>query len=161
MTKRKIRFNFVDLLILLIIGAAVALLALVFVGGFGKSSASETQTATIEYVVEIKNLDSSLQDTLAVGQLVEDAVERKQLGELKAISKSDAMQINYNYTTGEEEYSVVEGKINLTLTIRAQAEESDISFSVDGYEIRVGTHISMTLPGFQCNGYCIGVTKLS
>ncbi len=160
MTKRKIRFNFVDLLILLILAAAVALVAFVFVGGFGKGAASETQTATIEYVVEIKDLDSSLQDTLAVGQLVEDAVERKILGELKAISKSEAKEINFNFTTGEEEYTAVEGKINLTLTIRAQAEETDVSFTVNDYEIRVGTHISMILPGFQCNGYCIGMTKL-
>lgn len=161
MTKRKLRFNFVDILIILILAAAVALVAVVFIGGFGKESASETRPATIEYVVEIKNLDSSLQDTFAVGQTVEDAVERKIIGELKAVSKTETQQVNFNYTTGEEEYSVVEGRIDLTLTIRAQAEESDVSFTVDGYEVRVGKHISIILPGFQCNGYCIGLTKLS
>jgi len=161
MTKRRFRFNFVDFLILLILAAGCVLVASVFVGGFGKDSAGETGIATIEYVVEIKDLDSSLQDTLAVGQPVEDAVERKYLGELKAFSKSDAQRITFNYTTGEEEYSVVEGKINLTLTIRVQVEESETSFSVDDYEIRVGKQISLFLPGFQCNGYCISVTKLS
>jgi hypothetical protein len=161
MTNRKLKFNFVDVLILLILAAAVALVAVVFVGGFGSDSASATQPATIEYVVEIKNLDSSLQETFAVGQLAEDAVERKIIGEVKAVSKTDSQKINFNYTTGEEEYSVVEGKIDLTLTIRAQAEESETSFTVNGYEVRVGKQISIILPGFQGSGYCIGLTKLS
>lgn len=161
MTKRKIRFNFVDLLILLIFAAAAFLVASVFMGRDGSESVSETQPATIEYVVELKNLDSSLQDTIAVGQTVEDAIERKSIGELKAISRSDTQEIHFNYTTGEEEYSVVEGKVNLTLTIRAQAEESDVSFTVNGYEVRVGKQISIILPGFQGYGYCIGLTKLS
>jgi len=161
MTKRKIRFNFVDLLILLLFAAAAALVAFVFMGRDGSESVSETHPATIEYVVELKNLDSSLQDTLAVGQTVEDAIERKTIGELRAISKSDAQVIHFNYTTGEEEYSVVEGKINLTLTIRATAEESDVSFTVNDYEVRVGKLISIILPGFQGHGYCIGLRKLS
>jgi len=160
MTKRKIRFNFVDLLIVLIVAAAVSLVAFVFIGGFGKGSSSKTQPATIQYVVEIKGLDSSLQDTVAVGQLIEDAVERKAIGELTGVSKSEHYQINFNYTTGQEEYSVVDGKINLILTIEAQAEESETSFTVDDYEVRIGKQISMNLPGFQCSGYCIGLTKL-
>ena len=160
MTDRKIRFNLVDVLILLILAAAAALVAFVFMGKGGNESAATTQPATIEYVIEIKNLDSSLQDTMAVGQLVEDSVERKIIGELKAISKSDAKATYFNYTTGEEEYSVVDGKVTLTLTVRAQAAESDESFTVNGYEIRVGKQISVILPGFQGSGYCIGLTKL-
>lgn len=161
MTKRKLRVNLIDILILLILAAAVALVAVVFVGKRGEDPVAETNIATIEYVVELKELDSNLQDTFAVGQTVEDSIERKIIGQLKAISKSDALEINFNYTTGEEEYSVMEGKVNLTLTVRAQAVETDTAFTVNGYEIRVGKQVSVYLPGFQGAGYCIGLTKLS
>ena len=160
MTKRKLRVNLIDILILLVLAGAVALVAYVFMGKEEDTPVARTGHTTIEYVVELKGLDSELQDTFAVGQTVEDSVERKIIGELKAVSKSDALEINFNYTTGEEEYSAMEGKVNVTLTIRAQAVESDTAFTVNGYEVRVGKQISVYLPGFRGAGYCIGVTKL-
>ncbi len=164
MTNRKIKFNFVDFLIFLIIAAAAALVVFVFAGSFGKegeNKSSEGQPATIEYVVEIKFLDNNLATDIAVGMEVENSVSRKSFGELMAISRTDTTQVGFDYTTGQESYSVVEGKSNLLLTIRAQAEETEDAFSVNDFEIRVGTQLGIHFPGFVCSGYCIGVTKLS
>ncbi len=159
---RKIRFNFVDFLIFLIIAAAAALVVVVFAGSFGKNTGeAKSQPAVIEYVVELKGIDNNAAMDWAVGTTVENSVTRESFGELRAISKSDSQQAGFDYTTGQETYSVMEGKSNYLLTIRAEAEETEDSFLVNDYEIRVGTQLSMHFPGFVCSGYCIGITKLN
>lgn len=161
MTSRKIRFNFIDLLILAVLVAAVLLLLYVFVWSGRGTTTSETQTATIEYVVEIQKIDESLKNIVEKGQSVEDAVERKQIGVVREVSDKPTQEINFNYMTGREEYSEVQDKINFYLTVSADAVETESGFFVNGYEICVGKLVSVILPEFQGYGYCIELTRLS
>lgn len=161
MTNRKIRFNFVDLLILAVIALAAVLLLYVFVWSGRTPETAQTQYTDIEYVVEIQRIDEAFVSQVRVGQAAEDLVERKQIGTIRWVETTPAQDINFNFTTGQEEYSEVEGKVNLYLTISAQAIETESSYTVDSYEIRVGRLVSLLLPNFQCNGYCIELTKLS
>ncbi len=162
MTKRKLRFNPVDALILAVIAAAVVLVVFLFGGGSDAEAVAEAQntTAAIEYVIEIKEVDSSIRRSLAAGQPVEDAVTRRQIGELKAFSETPMEMAGFHFADDEEIYSEMDGMINVLLTVKAQAEESDAAFTVDGYEIRVGKQISVILPEFQGYGYCVSLTKL-
>ena len=161
MANRKIRFNFIDLLILAVIALAVLLLLYVFVWSGRGTQTTETQTATIEYVIEIQKIDETLKNAVEKNQPVEDAVERKNIGTVKSTDAKTTQEINFNYTTGKEEYSEVEGKINLYVTIAAEAVETESSFTVNGYEVCVGKLMSVILPDFQGYGYCIELTKLS
>ncbi len=65
MSKRKLRFNAIDALIILVIAAAVFVLLYVFVfSGRGTQTTAEVTTTTIRYVVELQNMDEHLQDTV-------------------------------------------------------------------------------------------------
>ncbi len=163
MTKRKLRFTFVDVLILALLAAAATLLFLVF---GGKSEADSTELpkntmAKIEYVIEIKEVDANILRALTPGQEVEDAVTRRKIGVLKAYSESPTEKPGFDFENNEEVYSEADGLINLTLTVTADAVESDAAFTVDNFEIRVGKQISVILPEFQGAGYCISLTKFS
>lgn len=161
MANRKIRFNFIDLLILAVIVLAVLLLLYIFVWSGRGAQTAETQTVTIEYVIEIQKIDENYSNIIEKGQSVEDAVERKNIGTVKATDAKVTQEINFNYTTGKEEYSEVDDKINLYVTVTAEAAETESSFTVNGYEVCVGKMISVILPEFQGYGYCIELKKLS
>ncbi len=158
---RKLRFNLIDLVILAVIVLAALLLLYVFVWSGRGETAEGDQYADIEYVIEIQNVNEAFASSIQAGQPVEDAVERKNMGEVKWVSTKPTQVINFNYTTGKEEYSEVEGKINLYVTISARAVETESSFTVNGYEVCVGKQMSAIFPNFQGYGYCIELTKLS
>jgi len=159
--ERKLRFNFIDLLLLIVILLAAGILMYVFVWSGRSSKTADVQYSEIEYVIEIQKIDDEFAGSIKAGQTVEDAVERKQIGTVKWVEAKPSQEINFNYTTGKEEYSEVEGKINLYVTITASAAETDMKFTVNNYDIQVGKMISVLLPDFQGYGYCIELTKLS
>jgi len=161
MIKRKFRFNPIDFLILVVIAAAVVILVSVFDSNADPAADQTLKTANIEYVIEIKDVDDSIRRSLAAGQKVEDAVNRKDIGILKAFSETTTEAAGFDFENNREIYSDAEGRINLTLTVTAQAVETDSAFTVDGCEIRVGKQMSVILPEFQGYGYCISLNKLS
>jgi len=155
MSKRKLRFNAIDALIILVIAAAVFVLLYVFVfSGRGTQTAAEVNYTTIQYVVELQNIDEHLEDAVKKGQLVEDAVERKKIGTVSGVQAIPYEKVTFDYESGRETVASVEGKITLKISIEAQAVETDRAFTVDGCEIRVGQQYSLILPDLYGYGYC-------
>ena len=155
MSKRKLRFNAIDALIILVIAAAVFVLLYVFVfSGRGTQTASEVTSTTIRYVVELQNMDEHLRNVVKKDQPVEDAVERKKIGKVVGVQPVDFEKITFDYVNGRETTSKVEGKVTLKITIEAQAVETDRAFTVDGCQIRVGQQYSLILPDLYGYGYC-------
>ncbi len=155
MSKRKLRFNAIDALIILVIAAAVFVLLYVFVfSGRGTQTSAEVNYTTIQYVVELQEIDEHLEDAVKKGQMVEDAVERKKIGTVSGVQAIPYEKVTFDYENGWETVASVEGKLTLKITIEAQAVESDRAFTVDGCEIRVGQQYSLILPDLYGFGYC-------
>lgn len=155
MNKRKIRFNAVDVLIILVIAAVIFLLLYVFVFGGKKSDPVDSTIRNISYVVEINNLDSNMSDAVKTGQAVQDAVERKNIGSVSGVQCTPYRKITFDYENGKETVAEAENKVTLRITIDAEAIETDRAFKVDGCEIRVGEQYSLMFPDMYCVGYCI------
>jgi len=68
-------------------------------------------------------------------------------------------QTGFNNDTLKEVYSLVDGRINLKITVEAEAEITPQKFSVDGCTIRVGNQYSIMLPDIYCVGYCIDINE--
>ena len=79
MSKRKIRINAMDFVILAVIAAAAALLLYVFVWSDAGESA-QPETIELTYVVEIVGMDEQFENAVQDGDRVEDAVKRGLLG---------------------------------------------------------------------------------
>lgn len=158
MNKRKIRFNAVDVLIILVLAAAIFLLLYVFVFSGNKTETVDSATRNIRYVVEINNLDSNMSEAVKAGQAVQDAVERKNIGTVSGVQYLPYRKITFDYENGKETVSEAENKVTLRITIDAEALETDRAFTVDGREIRVGEQYSLMLPDMYCVGYCIELT---
>ena len=70
MNKKKIKFNLIDLFIVLVIAAAVFLLLYVFVFSGNKNHAEDVTYTDIEFVFEINEVDARFEDLIKVGQSV-------------------------------------------------------------------------------------------
>ena len=155
MTKRRIRFNFIDLLLLLLAAAVVFVLLYVFVLS-DRTAPQEGEKAKtpIQYVVEIQNVDERFAESIKKGQPVQDAIKRKSVGTVDGAEAVPFEKIVFDYDNGEEVLAAAEGRITLVVTINVDADETDSAFSADGIEIRVGEQYSLMFPDLYGVGYC-------
>lgn len=155
MNKRKLRFNAVDAILLVIL--AVVIFAVLYIFVFSESSNQTVQNnyKTIRYTVYVQNLDERYEDMIKTGQKVTDGVEKKNIGTIIGVQSTPTVQTTFDYVNLRQVESTVEGKINVKVTIEAQAIETETAFIVDGLDIRVGQQYSIMLPDFYCVGYCI------
>lgn len=153
---RKLRFNAIDVLILLLIAAAVYVLINVFLKN--SDSAQNTDSVnykTIQYVVEIANLDERFAQSVKAGDSVQDAIEKKNIGTVVGVQSEPYKQSNFSYEENKEVISEVEDKISMKITIEAEAVDTETAYTVNGYQILVGKQFSLMLPEMYAVGYCI------
>ncbi len=164
MNERKVRFNFVDVLILLLLGLAAALVLLVIIPKLTGNKEDSEKRTVIHYTVEIQNIDSEIADTIKNSlEQTEDAVvmdgidQQSFLGTVESVEEAAYEKIVFDYENDLERRSVVPDKSCLRVTITAEAVETANSFVVNGHVIRVGEQYSLILPNFYGYGYCISL----
>ena len=161
MKERKLRINFIDVLILLVIAAVIFALLYVFVLSGNKNETTiDNHYATLRFVVQAVGVDEDFADNVQIGDKVEEAVARKQLGKVVGVQAEPFQKITFDYGTETETVSVAEGKVTMNVTIEVTAIETDSEFSVDGASIRVGQLYSLALPNIYLSGYCIELSKI-
>lgn len=157
MSKRKLRFNAVDAILLIVIAVVILAVLYIFVFSGNDHQTTDVNYRNIQYVVLVQNLDEHYDSIIKTGQPVTDGVEKKSIGTVTGIQSSPMLKTTFDYETGRETESEVENKIMMKITIEAQAVATDRAFTVDGCEIRVGEQYSLMLPNFYCTGYCIDI----
>ena len=160
MNNRRLRFNLVDALILLLV-AAVGFAAVYLFVLKDRGNGPTDETTTIEYVMEFQNLDDMYANSVPISadDTVLDAVSQVVVGKVK----EDAVPVPYEKIGFDKEKMkdfayTVEGRTNLHVTVTATAKVTDSAFTVGGITIRVGEQYSLVFPDFYGVGYCISLT---
>ncbi len=159
MTKRKLKFNAIDALIILLIAAVVFVLLYIFVLSENKDDSTAVNYKTIQYVVEVSNIEERFAESVKEGQAVQDAVKRKNIGTVVGVQPAEYRKSGFDYENNVQTTSLVENKISVKITIEAQAVDTERAFTVDGCEIRVGERYSLILPDMYAVGYCIDLIE--
>ena len=160
---RKLRFNAIDVLILLLIAAVIYVVLNVFVLNSDGSQNSSVNYKTIQYVVEVGNLDERFAQSVKAGQSVQDAIEKKVIGTVVGVQSEPYKKNNFSYDENKEVVSDVEGKITMKITIEAEAIEAEAvdtesAYLVNNCQILVGKQFSLILPEMYAVGYCIDLS---
>ena len=160
MTGKKFRFNIIDALILLILLAAGAVLAYVFV--LSDTTLVKGENHTVEYVVEVTSVNEIFKDSVKEGDKVTLASDRKkELGEISKKPESYAsVKTGFNNETGEEEYSFGDGLVDMVITFRGETEKTEWGYSNDDVYILVNDSIELIFGDFKGTATCIEVTVL-
>mgnify|MGYP000012325402 CR=1 FL=1 len=155
---RKLRFNAIDVLILLLIAAVIYVVLNVFVLNSDGSQNSSVNYKTIQYVVEVGNLDERFAQSVKAGQSVQDAIEKKVIGTVVGVQSEPYKKNNFSYDENKEVVSDVEGKITMKITIEAEAVDTESAYLVNNCQILVGKQFSLILPEMYAVGYCIDLS---
>ena len=163
MRKRKMKFNIMDVLILLAIAAVAAVILYVFV--FSENtpmdSLGKAQATKITYVIEVTGVDDALSDNISVGETLIDASTKMNIGTIVAVESQPYVYLGKNITAGTMELTTVDNKSTIYVTVEANATLSGISYNISGYSIYVGEQVYLSLPHFTGTGYCISLKPQS
>lgn len=159
MRKRKMKFNIMDVLILLAIAAVAAVLLYVFVFSEHSSAGAlnGAQTTKITYVIELTDVDDALSDNISVGETLIDSAKKMNIGTIVAVESQPYVYLGKNVTGGTMELTTVDNKSTVYVTVEADATLAGISYSISGYDIYVGEKVYLSLPNFTGTGYCISL----
>lgn len=151
-TKRHaIRFNLIDVLLLLIMAAAICLLTYLIT----TAAPGETGETELIYQVEVHRAPEEFRGLIDIGDQVVDTVTLYSIGEVIDVTYADSLYTGENRLDGTLVFSPEPGYLSITLTIRASAEPQGNSYLLGGgYSMAVGKLVSFRVPDYTGEGYC-------
>ena len=158
MRKVKMKFNIMDVLILLGIAAVAAVLLYVFVLSEDtpvNSLYGDVQKIT--YVVEITNVDDAYADKISVGETLIDSSKKVNIGTIVAVESQPYVHLGKNLNEGTMELTTVDNRSTIYVTVEADASLSGFAYTVNGHTVYVGQQVHLSLPHFVGTGYCIAL----
>ena len=159
MTDRKFRFNVIDVLILLVLIVAIGVLAYIFV--ISDNTEAEGEKHTVEYVVEISNINAEVfSGTLSEGDVVTtDDGKKTVLGVVsKPPQEYQNYKASYSNSEGKEVYSPAENLIDIMVTFTADTVKNEWGYCIgDSVYLPVNTSLNLVIGDFRCTVYCVEV----
>lgn len=153
-TEKK-RINLLDLIIILILVAAV-----VFGVGSFTDAWNKKQKATSERVVfsvELRQQDEALLNYIEEGSLLQDGVSKQVLGTVVAIHESPAEKIIENHDAQSIVLAKIPDKIDITIEVEGAAEVTETDIKIGSYEVKVGKTIHCIVGDAVADGTVIGI----
>ncbi len=154
--KEKHRFNFVDVIIILIVVAAIAVLAQVFY--FGKNGGDMVE---IYYAVECAEINPLVAYNMVPGETFFDA------------EKDHKMGVGVDCIVGDKENLVqtADGRVlaanqpylrSVIIILSATVEKKTYEYSIDDYySVQVGQDLYVSSPSISGYGYCIALAEVN
>lgn len=156
--KHRFTFNFIDVLLLMVILAAVLVLVYIFASG---NSLTADPTVTIEYQVLINGIRNEFCGLVSVGDKVIDSVGLFEIGEVVDVSYTPYMYPMTDSATGTISLVEYPEHSDMTLTIRAEATTDTGYYYINGYTVAVGVLVSVRTPNFVEQGYCTVISEVN
>lgn len=155
--KRKHRFNWVDLLILILAVGIAVMIVLNFLPDENQIGYGD-KTVTVEFTIQIDKLNNDLDIELASGDEVTEMSSKEKIGVLS----SNPMIVAYPENVFNENSEAIEIVYSDTystvyLTIVAEAVETDYGYYVNNVRIAVGSDYDLRISGLEATGSCISV----
>ncbi len=155
--KKKLTFNFIDLI--LIVTALAAITFLVYNLVAKKVSFSGDETVKVEYTVSVDAMHDELRDYVksSIGQTVTELTMNKTIGEISNVYCTDAQYIGTDEggNTVKTEYS---GKTSADITVTVYAKRTKTCYTADGIELILGKELSIRTSRFEARGVISEIT---
>ena len=155
-TKKSIKLNFFDILLIIFAVLVVAAAAAIFV----YSGSHSTDRQTIEYTVLVKELPNELQIHAEPGQTVVDTIKLGTIGEYVSHEIKEAAYDEFDFVNEENVHGEYEDMYSAAFTFRADVEKTDASYLINNVRISVGAEVHFRTPYFVGFGYVTDVTEI-
>ncbi len=155
--KKISKFNWIDLLIIILIGALGIMLFLNFLPSDNNAGYGDKKV-TVEFTVQIDKLTNDLDLQLKTGDEVTDMHSKEKIGTLSANPMIAPFQENV-FNEKSEAIEIINSDTYSTayLTVIAEAVETEYGYYVNNVRIAVGSDYSLRISGLEATGSCIGI----
>lgn len=156
---RRISFNFFDIIIIVLVIALAAGFVL-----FQKRGSSSGDAAagmqTVQYQVEVTNLTADISDQIKAGDTIVDKIKKQEMGKVTAAEVYPMKKAAVNMETGDTLYSDVPDEYAALITIETECKDTGSALAAaSGYQVRVGTDVSILGPGYGGGGFVVNVMR--
>lgn len=141
----KRRFNFVDVILIVIILSVAASLVYIFISPYTDQIVANASDTTIEYKILVEDVRSEIKYVINPNEKVTETNTLAGIGYVAS------------YEERENEDSDTR---DIIITVRASASNAKGRYSIGSYIIAAGKTISFRVPGFVATGSCIGVKEV-
>lgn len=156
MSEKKIRFTFIDALVILVVIAVAAFVGVKFFGKNISGAASLENTYIVSYYFE--EVPDFAADAISVGDPVSDETKKVGLGVITDVKKEESVYYA-PASDGKMVKSPKEGYSSVTLTTEVSASEFDHGIKVAGNEYVVGHSITLYAGKGKIWGRVSGIEK--
>lgn len=161
--RNKYSFNIIDIILLIVI--AISLCAVVFLFVYnGNDNDFEKKDNTVEIIYTVKQteLPDILRGKINMGEMVVTSNNLSKIGQVVDFQYTDSV---YRYIDSETDtviQSVYPGKIDMTVKISAIATKSDDGiYRINGQLVSVGEEIDLRFPFYTGKAVCVSVSEVS
>ena len=147
------KVNLLDLLVVLIIIAALAFGGYYFIG---KDSGTGSKMP-IEYTVEVVKKDAKFFEHIIPGETVVDGKTKQPMGEIVSFEKHDCKIITQDNRDLSLKLDAVEGKFDGTIKIKLDADVAYPDFKSGNETIKIGKSVAYRSESAAIHGYIIGI----
>ena len=159
---KKRKFNVIDLLITAIILVVIVFVAYIFI--FSGKSFGKSDTEKIQYTLEVREERDELIEPASqnIGKTLIEGTSKYNLGEVVDFYSEGAKYSTYAALDGSSTVSDYPEHSNLYFVVNADAvKDSETGrYSINGFEVSVGSLIYLRLPHFAGTSYCIEVNEI-
>ncbi len=157
--KAKSKFNIIDIILIAAVLAAAAFAAFMVISG--RVGAKKSELRSIEYTVLLTNVKKSFIDNIKVDDYVTDTVKLMPIGQVKEVDNDNQSEVQIeDYDIGRIVTAEVPDTYDVIVTISATANVENGFYMIGGYQINVGTLVSLRVPNFTGSGFCTSVTEV-
>lgn len=156
--KKRGRFNFIDVLLLILIIAAAIGLVWLMISPYTEQLFAPTYD--IEYTVALNGVRVEFKDKVQEGDRIVETAGLDEIGRVTDVvytaSKFVGTDSNGHSITNDHP-----GLYDVMITVRAEASLQSGVYSVNGYGITAGKTIPFRVPDFIGEGVCGSVTEVT
>lgn len=161
-SSKKRKITFIDIIITVIILVAVALLAYIFI--FNRSTGDTVDTVKIQYTLEVKNERDELVDNAAanIGKTLVEGTAKYNIGTVSDFYHFPSTYPTFNHETGESVNALYPEHSNVCFVVNADAVKNPYTgrYSIEGFELSVGTLVYVRLPEYAGTSYCTSIKEV-
>lgn len=155
MAEKKVKFTVIDAVIILAVIAVIAVGAIKLAPGMFTVSDKEKA----EFTILIASKNEGLANAMSVGDKVTLSLAEKDGGIIKNIETKPAEILTFNGIEGSYSKQVVEGQVDIYVTVEADVDVSDLYVKTGDTPVRVGAEIPVRGKGFASMGYVVTLNE--
>ena len=157
--KNKFKFNFFDVMVIIVIALFIVASAYIFFLG-NENTSYKSNGDVIEYKLEIEMADEIFSDLIKKGDIVVENENGLNVGQVIKVEISDYDKVIHKDEIGNLVVGGIEGYVNIVLTIECNGQrEGTTALITNGCRLRVGGETMYHTPKFTFTATCIEIIE--